>query len=257
MIDFHGRTVFITGAGSGIGQTTALTLRDLGARIGILDLDFEAAQATAEQLGGASHAHAVRADISDLSQVRQAIEQLVEVLDVPMAAVNNAGVVSWGSLDTITDAELQRSMAINVGGAINVVTSLLPHLRANGGGRIVNVASWLGLRSRPMFGLYSASKAGLVSLTRTMALELAADGIAVNAVLPGVIADTPMRQETDAVARAANLPTSADRAETIPLGRLGRPQEVANAIAFLSSDAAAYITGDTLAVDGGLGEASA
>ena len=257
MIDFHGRTVFITGGGSGIGQMTARTLRDLGARIGILDLDLEAAQATAEQLGGASHAHAVRADISDLSQVRAAVEQLVEVLDVPMAAVNNAGVVSWGSIDTITDAELQRSMAINVGGAINVVTSLLPHLRANGGGRIVNVASWLGLRSRPMFGLYSASKAALVSLTRTMSLELAVDGIAVNAVLPGVIADTPMRQETDAVARAANLPTSADRAETIPLGRLGRPQEVANAIAFLCSDAAAYITGDTLAVDGGLGEASA
>jgi NAD(P)-dependent dehydrogenase (short-subunit alcohol dehydrogenase family) len=257
MIDFHGRTVFITGAGSGIGQMTALTLRDLGARIGILDLDLEAAQATAEQLGGASHAHAVRADIGDQSQVREAIEQLIEVLGVPMAAVNNAGVVSWGSVDTITDGELQRSMAINVGGAINVVTSLLPHLRANGGGRIVNVASWLGLRSRPMFGLYSASKAALVSLTRTMALELAADGIAVNAVLPGVIADTPMRQETDAVARAANLPTSADRAETIPLGRLGRPHEVASAIAFLCSDAAAYVTGDTLAVDGGLGEASA
>lgn len=257
MIDFHDRTVFITGAGSGIGQMTALTLRNLGARIGILDVDLEAAEATAEQMGGDSDAHAVKADISDLGQVREAIEQLIEVLGVPNAAVNNAGIVSWGSVDTITDSELQRSMAINVGGAINVVTSLLPHLRANGGGRVVNVSSWLGLRSRPMFGLYSASKAALVSLTRTMALELAGDGIAVNAVLPGVIADTPMRQETDAVARAANLPTSAERADTIPLGRLGRPQDVANAIAFLCSDAAAYVTGDTLAVDGGLGEASA
>ncbi len=257
MIDFHDRTVFITGAGSGIGQMTALTLRNLGARIGILDVDLEAAEATAEQMGGDSDAHAVKADISDLGQVREAIGQLIEVLGVPNAAVNNAGIVSWGSVDTITDSELQRSMAINVGGAINVVTSLLPHLRANGGGRVVNVSSWLGLRSRPMFGLYSASKAALVSLTRTMALELAGDGIAVNAVLPGVIADTPMRQETDAVARAANLPTSAERADTIPLGRLGRPQDVANAIAFLCSDAAAYVTGDTLAVDGGLGEASA
>jgi NAD(P)-dependent dehydrogenase (short-subunit alcohol dehydrogenase family) len=257
MIDFHDRTVFITGAGSGIGRMTALKLRDLGARIGILDIDLEAATATAEEMGGGSHAQAVGVDISDPSDVGDGIAQLIGALDVPNAVVNNAGVVSWGALDTITNADLQRSMAVNVGGAINVVTSLLPHFRANGGGRVVNVSSWLGLRSRPMFGLYSASKAALVSLTRTMALELAGDGIAVNAVLPGVIADTPMRQETDAVARAANLPTSAERADTIPLGRLGRPEDVANAIAFLCSDAAAYITGETLAVDGGLGEASA
>jgi NAD(P)-dependent dehydrogenase (short-subunit alcohol dehydrogenase family) len=257
VIDFHDRTVFITGAGSGIGRMTALKLRDLGARIGIVDIDLEAATATAEEMGGGSHAQAVRVDISDPSDVGDGIAQLIGALDVPNAVVNNAGVVSWGALDTITNADLQRSMAVNVGGAINVVTSLLPHFRANGGGRVVNVSSWLGLRSRPMFGLYSASKAALVSLTRTMALELAGDGIAVNAVLPGVIADTPMRQETDAVARAANLPTSAERADTIPLGRLGRPEDVANAIAFLCSDAAAYITGDTLAVDGGLGEASA
>ena len=257
MIDFHDSTVYITGAGSGIGRTTALTLHNLGARIGILDIDPDAAEATAELIGGASHGHAVMADVSDLSQVRGAIEHLIGVLGVPDAVVNNAGTVSWGSVDAITDAELQRSMAVNVGGAINVVTSLLPHLRANGGGRVVNVSSWLGLRSRPMFGLYSASKAALVSLTRTMALELARDGIAVNAVLPGVIADTPMRQETDAAARAANLPTSAERADTIPFGRLGRPQDVANAVAFLCSTAAAYVTGDTLAVDGGLSEASA
>lgn len=257
MIDFHNRTVFITGAGSGIGRMTALKLRDLGARIGILDIDLQGATATAEEMGGRSHAHAVRVDISDPGDVGNGITQLIDVVGVPDAVVNNAGVVSWGALDTITKAELQHSMAVNVGGAINVVTSLLPHFRANGGGRVVNVSSWLGLRSRPMFGLYSASKAALVSLTRTMALELAGDGIAVNAVLPGVIADTPMRQETDAVARAANLPTSTERAHTIPLGRLGRPEDVANAIVFLCSEAAAYVTGDTLAVDGGLGEASA
>jgi NAD(P)-dependent dehydrogenase (short-subunit alcohol dehydrogenase family) len=257
MIDFDDRTVFITGAGSGIGRVTALTLRNLGARVGILDIDVEAASATADEMGGASHAHAVRVDISDLSDVREGIEQLIEALDMPNAVINNAGVVSWGALDAITDVELQRSMAVNVGGAINVVTTLLPHFRANGGGRVVNVSSWLGLRSRPMFGLYAASKAALVSVTRTMSLELARDGIAVNAVLPGVIADTPMRQQTDAVARAADQPTSAERADTIPLARLGRPQDVANAIAFLCSDAAAYVTGETLAVDGGLSETSA
>jgi NAD(P)-dependent dehydrogenase (short-subunit alcohol dehydrogenase family) len=252
MIDFQDKTVFITGAGSGIGRMTALTLSNLGARVGILDVELEAARSAAEEAGGSGRAHAVRADIADATQVYEGIGQLIDVLGVPNAAVNNAGIVSLGAVNTITSDELHRSMAINVGGAINVVTSLLPHLRGNGGGRIVNVASWLGLRSRPMFGLYSASKAALVSLTQTMALELAPDGIAVNAVLPGVIADTPMRQETDALARAASLPNSAERADTIPLGRLGTAADVANVIAFLCSDAAGYVTGETLAIDGGL-----
>jgi NAD(P)-dependent dehydrogenase (short-subunit alcohol dehydrogenase family) len=106
-----------------------------------------------------------------------------------------------------------------------------------------------------MFGLYSASKAALISLTRTMALELAQDRITVNAVMPGVIAGTAMRQETDAAARAASLATSAERAETIPLGRLGTPRDVANVITFLCSDAANYVTGDVIGIDGGLGEA--
>lgn len=256
MIDFQDKTVFITGAGSGIGRMTALSLSNLGAHVGILDVDLDAARSAAEEVGGLGRAHAVGADIAEPSQVDQGIGELTEVLGVPNAVVNNAGVVSLGAVEAITSDDLQRSMAINVGGAINVVTSLLPHIRANGGGRIVNVASWLGLRSRPMFGLYSASKAALVSLTWTMALELAPDGIAVNAVLPGVIADTPMRQETDAVARAASLATSAERAETIPLRRLGTPRDVANVIVFLCSDAAGYVTGDTVAVDGGLGAAA-
>lgn len=255
MIDFEDKTVFITGAGSGIGRTTALTLSGLGARIGILDLDLETARSTAESAGGSGRAHAVSADVADPGQVREAIEQLIQVLGVPAAVVNNAGLAPIGPVDAITSQELVRTMGVNVGGAINVVASLRPHLRANGGGRVVNVASWLALRSKAMFGLYSASKAALVSLTLTMALELAPDGIGVNAVLPGVIADTPMRQETDAAARAAGLPASAERAGTIPLGRLGTPRDVANVIVFACSDAASYMTGETIAIDGGLGAA--
>ena len=124
-------------------------------------------------------------DVADPGQVHLAIEQLIDVLGIPNAVVNNAGVAPTGPVDAITRDELLRTMDINVGGAINVVTSLRPHLRANGGGSVVNVASWLGLRSRQLFGLYSASKAALVSLTQTMALELAQDRITVNAVLPG------------------------------------------------------------------------
>jgi 3-oxoacyl-[acyl-carrier protein] reductase len=255
VIDFQNKTVFITGAGSGIGRTTALILSSLGARIGILDVDLDAARSTADAVGGSGRALAVRCDIADSHQVHQALEQLVEALGVPSAVVNNAGLAPIGPVDAITSEELLRTMGVNVGGAINVVASLRPHLRANGGGRVVNVASWLALRSKAMFGLYSASKAALVSLTLTMALELAPDGIGVNAVLPGVIADTPMRQETDAAARAAGLPVSAERARTIPLGRLGIPRDVANVIVFACSDAASYMTGETIAIDGGLGAA--
>jgi NAD(P)-dependent dehydrogenase (short-subunit alcohol dehydrogenase family) len=255
VIDFQNKTVFITGAGSGIGRTTALILSSLGARIGILDVDLDAARSTADAVGGSGRALAVRCDIADSHQVHQALEQLVEAVGVPSAVVNNAGLAPIGPVDAITSEELLRTMGVNVGGAINVVASLRPHLRANGGGRVVNVASWLALRSKAMFGLYSASKAALVSLTLTMALELAPDRIGVNAVLPGVIADTPMRQETDAAARAAGLPGSADRAGTIPLGRLGTPRDVANVIAFACSDAAGYMTGETIAIDGGLGAA--
>jgi NAD(P)-dependent dehydrogenase (short-subunit alcohol dehydrogenase family) len=255
MIDFQGKTVFITGAGSGIGRITALTLSSLGAQIGILDIDAEAASSVALEAGGSGRAHAVGGDVADPGQVHLAIEQLIDVLGTPNAVVNNAGVAPTGPVDAITRDELLRTMGINVGGAINVVTSLRPHLRENGGGSVVNVASWLGLRSRQLFGLYSASKAALVSLTQTMALELAQDRITVNAVLPGVIADTPMRQKTDDAARAADRPTSAERADTIPLGRLGTPGDVANVIAFACSEAAGYMTGETLAIDGGLSAA--
>jgi galactitol 2-dehydrogenase len=255
MLDFEGKAVFITGAGSGIGRITALTLSDAGARIGIFDIDPEGASSVATEAGGPGHAHAVNGDVADPSEVDQGLEHLIDVLGVPNAVVNNAGVAPIGPVDAITRDELLHTMAVNVGGAINVVTSLRPHLRANGGGSIVNVASWLGLRSRQMFGLYCASKAALVSMTRTMALELAPDRITVNAVLPGVIADTPMRAATDAAAHAANAPTSAERSDTIPLGRLGTPRDVANVIAFACSDAASYVTGETLAIDGGLSAA--
>jgi 2-hydroxycyclohexanecarboxyl-CoA dehydrogenase len=256
MISFEGRTAIVTGAGNGIGLTTARTLAGLGAAIGVLDLDGDAARTAAAELAASgARAHAVQADVASPVEVGEAVEELVARLGRPDVVVNNAGISPLGPVEGITHAALLAAMGINVGGTLNVVTAALPHLRAQGGGRIVNVASWLGVRSRANFGLYCATKAALISLTRTMALEFAADGIAVNAVLPGAIADTPMRREADAEARAAGLPTAGERAGTIPLGRLGTPEDVAKAIAFAASDAAHYMTGDTVGVDGGIGAA--
>jgi NAD(P)-dependent dehydrogenase (short-subunit alcohol dehydrogenase family) len=256
VISFESRTAIVTGAGNGIGLVTAHTLAGLGAAIGVLDRDGDAARAAVAALvAGGARAHAVQGDVASSREVGAAVEELVEHLGAPHVVVNNAGVSPLGPVEAITQEALLAAMAINVGGTLNVVTAALPHLRANGGGRIVNVASWLGVRSRANFGLYCATKAALISLTRTMALEFAADGIAVNAVLPGAIADTPMRRIADADARAAGLPRAADRVGTIPLGRLGTPEDVARTIAFAASDAAQYMTGDTVGVDGGIGAA--
>jgi 2-keto-3-deoxy-L-fuconate dehydrogenase len=256
MISFEGKTVFITGAGNGIGRATARIMGSLGARVGILDIDLDAARSVAAELGTPDLACAVRADVADPGQVRSAVAALAAALGPPAVLVNNAGVSPLGPIEAISRQQFLEVMSINVGGAINMVSAVLPHLRVQNAGRIVNVASWLGVRSRPMFGLYCATKAALISLTRTMALEFAHDGITVNAVLPGAIADTPMRREADEAARAAGMPIAAERAATIPLGRLGTPDDVAQIIAFACSHAARYTTGETISADGGLSAAA-
>jgi 3-oxoacyl-[acyl-carrier protein] reductase len=256
MIDLTGRIALVTGGGNGIGRETARTLARLGAHVGIMDTDAGAARAAAEEIAGLGVKTAFASgDVADATQCRDAVDTLALRLGTADILVNNAGISPLGAVRDISTDGLLRAMTINVGGALNMTQSVAGGMAAAGGGRIVNVASWLGLRAKPNFGLYSATKAALISLTRTSSLELAPDGIAVNAVLPGAIGGTPMRTEADKVARAANLPTAAERAHTIPLGRLGTPQDVAAAIAFLCSDAAAYITGDCLLVDGGLATA--
>jgi NAD(P)-dependent dehydrogenase (short-subunit alcohol dehydrogenase family) len=125
-------------------------------------------------------------------------------------------------------------------------------LRARGAARIVNISSWLGKTGRAHFGAYCASKAAIISLTETMALELAADRITVNAICPGIITHTGMRDRAEADARALGLPSAASRMAGIPLGRLGEPEDVAGIAVFLASEAAAYMTGHTINVTGGL-----
>lgn len=253
MIALTGKVAVITGGGNGIGREIVRTLAALGASVGILDLDGEAGDAAAREARSSGvAAHSAKADVALEEDTQRGVEELARQLGPASILVNNAGVFPIGLVRNIRPGDLADAMAVNVGGVLNMARATLPGMVSRQGGRIVNVASWLGTRSRPQFGLYGATKAAVISLTKTMALELADEGITVNAVLPGPVAGTPMTLAAEELARARKMVPASERAGTIPLKRLATPRDVALVVAFLCSDAAQYVTGDCVRVDGGL-----
>ena len=241
---FAEQVVLVTGAGSGIGRATAGLFAAEGARVVVLDVDGERAEETAEALDGAV---AMTLDIRDLAAAAAVVDQLQADFGRLDVLVNNAMRISAGELDERDDdADMLDELDVDLLGAFRMTRVCLPAMRRQRRGAIVNVASVNGLA---YFGndVYSAAKAGLVSLTRSVAARHGRDGVRCNAVAPGTIA-TPTWTE-----RAAAEPGFLERMGSYyPLGRVGRPEEVADAIAFLSSDQASWITGVTLPVDGGL-----
>jgi NAD(P)-dependent dehydrogenase (short-subunit alcohol dehydrogenase family) len=235
----------VTGAGSGIGRATALELARSGAAVAVLDIDEAAATETTELIrknGG--EALAVSVDIADESSVRAAVERTVAAYGGLDFAVNNAGVASHNrQLDEMTMDEFERVVRINLTGTFLCMKYELPLLK--GGGSIVNVASNGGLYAIPHAPAYVAAKHGVVGLSKVAAVDYAPDNIRVNAVCPGPT-DTPAFTQvaagTDMVARQAAI---------TPLGRLATPEEVAATVAWLCSDAASYVTGIAVSVDGG------
>lgn len=244
MTRFQARHVLVTGAARGIGSAVALRLASEGARVRILDRDAAALEETVARIRGATQAGEVNGeavDITDAGQVNAAVaranaEQPVSVL------VNNAGVIRDGWAHRLSDDDWNTVLAVNLTGAFHCCRAVIPAMKDAGYGRIVNVASraWLG---NPGQVNYVASKAGLVGLTRGLALELVRFGITVNAVAPGLI-DTPMVQGLDPAVRERLTKAQ-------PGGRMGTPEEVAAAIAFLACDEAGFITGQVLHVCGG------
>ena len=253
MYGMQGQRAIVTGGGSGIGRAIALRLAREGCALGVIDRDGPAAEAVAEEIratGGP--AAAVAADVSDPTGVHAAIAALVADLGGIDTLVNNAGVLSLGSVLEADPADWRATFAVNVEGMVLCARAVLPDLIAQGRGRIVNLASWMGKRGVPNYGAYCASKAATISMTETLAFEVAAHGVTVNAVCPGLIVDTRMRTDSDAARVARGMPASADRVDSIPLGRVGLPEDVARLVAFLASDEAGYITGEAINVTGGM-----
>lgn len=246
-----GRKVVITGGGAGIGLSTARRLVREGAAVALLDLDGSAAIAAAKELqkeGG--RAFGVAADVTDAASMDRAIAAASDALGGIDGLFNNAGIAGFGSVHESTPESWQRIWAVNVTGTFLASRAALPQMIAQRRGSIVNVGSVAGVIGIPGMAAYCAAKGAVVNLTRQMAAEYAKYGVRVNSVSPGTIAETAMGKSllgSDTGEEAMNK-----RLAKYPIGRFGRPEEIADAVVFLLSDAASFCVGSNLAVDGGM-----
>ncbi|MDB5731329.1 MAG: family NAD(P)-dependent oxidoreductase [Variovorax sp.] len=244
--EHSGRVAFVTGAASGIGQQTARQLAiDEGASVYVADRDAEgAARVVGEISDAGGRAHAVVVDLADTAALSRDIASLTDTFGPPDILVNNAGMVVTLPASGYPLDIWNTTMALNVTAPMLLIQHALQHMQAKGWGRIVNIASISGVRAGTGRLAYGSSKAALIALTRQFAIEAAETGVTVNAVAPGPV-DTPM------VRRLQGDSDRALYADMIPMRRYAAPKEIADSVLFLASERAAYVTGHTLAVDGG------
>ncbi|MCZ8044734.1 MAG: SDR family NAD(P)-dependent oxidoreductase [Beijerinckiaceae bacterium] len=253
MYGLNGRKAIVTGGAHGIGRAIAARLVAEGCEVGIFDLDRAAAQATADALSAeGGRVVAAAGDVSSREDVAAGIGALKAALGPIDILVNNAGICKVGKLLETSEAEWKATFGINVDGLFHVTRQIAPGMVERRSGTIVNIASWMGKSGVAAYGAYCASKFAVVSLTQSLALEIGEYGIRVNAIAPGLIVETRMRDESEIQRAAEGLPTAKDRAKTIPLRRAGLPSDIAKTVAFLASDEADYITGETISVTGGI-----
>jgi NAD(P)-dependent dehydrogenase (short-subunit alcohol dehydrogenase family) len=247
-LSFENKIALVTGAGSGMGLATAKAFAEAGAAVVLADVHEQAIRSAAEELVGGGHrALAVRCNVADEAEVAAMVAQTVSTFGRLDAAFNNAGVMP-PAVETAdaSGEDFDRVTAINLRGVWNCMKYELRQMREQGSGAIVNCSSIGGLIGNPGRAIYHASKHGVIGLTKSAALEYAARGIRINAVCPGTI-ETPM----DADMLAKESVTTEDFQRDLPIGRLGRPEEIAAAVLWLCSDGASFVIGHALAVDGG------
>jgi 3-oxoacyl-[acyl-carrier protein] reductase len=242
---FLGRHVVVTGAGGGIGQATARAFAGVGASVIAVDRTLDDANRAAGSLpvppNDSTHS-AVAMDFAEASSIAEGLAQIRSISREIAALVNVAGIAEDALVHMVTTQSFRRHMQVNLEAHVQITQYITRMMLRTGGGSVVNVSSVTGIDGNPGQLAYGSSKAGMLLATRTFSMELAAQGIRVNAVAPGVI-DTEMNRSMDEAARDRLL-------RRVSLGRLGEPEEVAAAILWLCSPAASFVTGQTLRVDG-------
>ena len=239
------KIALITGAGLGIGREIALAFAKEGCDIAVCDIMEEPASETAkeiEKLGRKSAFYIV--DVSKTADVEAIVNKVVDNFGAINILVNNAGITKDGLIMRMSESDWDAVLSVNLKGVYNFTKAVVRHMMKARSGRIISISSIVGLMGNPGQANYSASKAGVIGLTKSVAKELASRNITVNAIAPGFI-KTRMTEALTDLQRKAML-------DRIPLNRLGEPQDVANAALFLASDLASYITGQVITVDGGM-----
>ena len=247
MVDLglKGKSALVAGAGQGIGRATALLLAEAGARVACMDVDPVRRDAVvAEVRAGGAEAVPVEGDLLVRADVDAAVASVVEAFGGLDVAVDIVGVARWNPVLEMTDDDWDASFDLVLRHVFFLAQAAARHMVESGGGAIVSVASVSGLFAAPGHAAYGAAKAGLVSLTKTLAVELAPAGVRVNAVAPGAV-------RTPRVLEKLTPEREAQSGKSIPLGRMAEPEDIARVALFLCSDLAGYVTGQTVVADGG------
>jgi NAD(P)-dependent dehydrogenase (short-subunit alcohol dehydrogenase family) len=242
MFSLAGRTAMVTGAATGIGEAIAIRLAEAGATVAVIDLNLSGAQKVAASLPNESFA--VEADVANAASVGRAVDQVMQKTGQIDILVNNAGIAGPAAfIWEQTDEDWQRNIAINLTGVFNFCRAVVPHMRSRSYGRIVNIASIAGKEGNPRMIPYSATKAGVIGLTKSLGKELATDGICVNAVTPAVVQTQILDQLTPEQV--------AYMTERIPMRRTGKPEEIAYVVHFLASSECSFVTAQCYDASGG------